>query len=217
MFLKRDPKALIAAAAPKIQDDVTLLGVAGTLAASNVMLNHLGQIAGQQTTLAGSNIGLVMLTNCYANAVPSILDLSNNRMASGALGGVTYLIERIYAAITTEGSGATVTLDISGNATPDAETCGLIYTLCNIDACEITIELPGTVAGTSDANDVPNQAYEYQEDIGGWRGADAATWISHDGTNWILTLGADIWNGPAVSMAGEYTLAGHDTITITVA
>ena len=212
--------AEITAVAATILDDTTVLGVTGTLAAVSVTLDHLGGIVGDSTVLSGCNIGTVTLVDCYGVEVASSLDLSDNRMAAGVTetSGLLFLIEQIYAEIVSGPSGATITLDISGNAVPDAATMALIFEICALGS-SITITLPGTVTGTVETVEgIAAQAYVYDAVGGTWEGATDDFYIYHNGTTWALTNGVhEEWVGPAASMAGDYVLAAHDTVTVTIA
>ena len=186
--------AAVTAVADKILDDTTVLGVAGTIAAAAVTLDHLGGIAGDSTVLSNCNIGTVTLVDCYGVGVASSLDLSDNRMAAGvtATSGLLFLLEQLYAAIDTGASGAVLTLDMSGNAVPDAASMALVYDLC-ADGCDITAELPTTYTATAVPGDAPDPDctgdYNYESGAGAWLSVPYT--LYHDGTWWLVTDGID--------------------------
>jgi len=212
--------AEIAAVAGKIQDDVTLLGVAGTLAAADITLEHVGKLAGANTVLSGCNIGTVTLTDCYsdptdAGAYASTLNLSNNRMDADALAD---LVTALHTEIVTGASSAVLTLDISGNAVPNAATMVKIYALCTAMVTgSVMIEEPGAVAGTAAAvGGVAAQGYDYDPATSVWVG-DVDGALLYRGGGWRLYFDGHTWSGAdGESMAGEYTLADHTTITISI-
>ena len=138
--------AEVSAAAAKIQDDTTLLGVTGTLAPATVWLVRVGYSAGaisEEIKLPNCNIGTINFSLCYTEAITGHkLDLSDNRLVVGTTGygpGIRYLIEQLYAAIVTASSGATVTLDITGNAEPAGTTITKIEALVSA-GCTISYE-----------------------------------------------------------------------------
>jgi len=189
--------AAVTAVADKILDDTTVLGVAGTIAAAAVTLDHLGGIAGDSTVLSNCNIGTVTLVDCYGVGVASSLDLSDNRMAAGvtATSGLLFLLEQLYAAIDTGASGAVLTLDMSGNAVPDAASMALVYDLC-ADGCDITAELPTTYTATAVPGDAPDPDctgdYNYDSDAGSWEASGPFT-LYHDGTQWLVEGFGNTW------------------------
>ena len=132
-----DNQAAVTAVAAKILDDTTVLGVTGTIAAAEVVLGDLGELAASFVVLSGCNIGTAALgSDPYSFEGEHGLDLSSNRMNAAAL---QTLIEDIYGTIEIGESGATLTLDISGNAEPNAATITKIEALV-LAGCTITYE-----------------------------------------------------------------------------
>ena len=135
--------AEVSAAAAKIQDDTTLLGVTGTLAAADVELGNIfnDTVIESDLVLSGCNIGGVTIGNSLEQASTCSLDLSNNRIPVGANinEGIAGLIEDIYIPIVTNSSGATLTLDITGNAEPAGTTITKIEALVSA-GCTISYE-----------------------------------------------------------------------------
>jgi len=219
--------AAVTAVADKILDDTTVLGVAGTIAAAVVTLDHLGGIDGDSTILAGCNIGTVTLVDCYGVGVASSLDLSDNRMAAGvtATSGLLFLLEQLYAAIDIGNSGAFLTLDMSGNAVPDAATMALVYDLCKDDSCDITVELPTTYTATAVPGDAPDPDctgdYNYESGEGAWLDEalpSAVYRLYHDGTQWVVTdFSGNTWTHTGDTPdADVFTPEGEGTGTFTM-
>ena len=103
-------------------------------AASTAILSNAGTYADTITSLSNANVGEVVLTNCYAGAFESSLDLSSNRLTAAQ---IETLVTAIHAAIKTGESGARLTLDISSNEPPNAATLVLIGELEDV-GCVIT-------------------------------------------------------------------------------
>jgi len=128
-----------------------------------------------------------------------------------------YLVEQLYDAIITVGSHHSIALDLSGNAVPDGATMAMLYAINGFGGWT-QIEEPGTVTGTAAGADVAAQEYEYTKTSSAWIGAiDGAELLNYEGT-WYVNKGALWWEAPAEQegVAGVYTLAEHDDITVTV-
>ena len=134
--------AAVTVDAAKIQDDTTLLGVTGTLAAADVELGNIfnDTVTESDLVLSGCNIGKVTISNSLEQASTCSLDLSNNRIPADAPNaGLEGLIDDIYIPIVTNSSGATLTLDITGNAEPAGTTITKIEALVSA-GCTISYE-----------------------------------------------------------------------------
>jgi hypothetical protein len=142
---------------------------------------------------------------------------SNTALTYLRLSGCTGLdaddLFAVMTDLTTAGVGAhSCAINISGIVPPNAATMALIYALCGTGAT-VYCDAPATVTGTAGGAVVAAQNYVYTITSGTWEGATDAAEIHHDGTNYVLKIGATVFTGPADSIYGDYTL-GNDTITI---
>jgi len=214
------PQQSMAADAIKagLQDSYSIAGVAGTLAAADITLDHLGGIAGDSTVLSGCNIGTVTLTDCFGVDVASSLDLSDNRMTAAALETMLAAIDAVAGC---DGSGAEITLDITDNAVPNVDTMADIYNVCNYGGGTINMDGPQVVhvAGTlSSAELVADYTWE-ATGLGEWDAPGPVGWIyANNSGEWVLEnyAGDRQWKKIGGSMLGEYAPVAPATGTATV-
>ena len=215
------PQQSMAADAIKagLQDSYSIAGVAGTLAAADITLDHLGGIAGDSTVLSGCNIGTVTLTDCFGVDVASSLDLSDNRMDAAAL---ETMLAAIDAAVAWPGeSCAEITLDITDNAVPNVDTMADIYNVCSYGGGTINMDGPQVVhvAGTlSSAELVADYTWE-ATGWGSWNPPGPVGYLYADNNgDWVLEneAGDEYWKKVGGSMLGEYAPVAPATGTATV-
>ena len=210
--------AAVTAAKANIFDSTTVLGVAGTLAAADITLDHLGGIAGDSTVLSGCNIGGVTLTDCFGVGVASSLDLSDNRMDAAAL---ETMLAAIDAAAGVGGSGATITLDITDNAVPNVDTMADIYNVCSYGGSTINMDGPQVVhvAGTLSSEEMVADYTWVATWFGAWAapGSNGCLYADYHGEGVLENDDGDRrWKKIGGSMLGEYAPVAPATGTATV-